>query len=306
MIGILIQKILSLALIMALGFLLVRCKVVKAESSKVLSTLSLNLIMPCMILTAFQVDYTPEVRDGLLLAFAAAIGIHVLLLILNILLKRFLHLDAVEQVSVMYSNAGNLIIPLITSILGKDWVIYTSAFIVVQQILLWSHGKFTLCEERGFNPKKVFLNVSMISIFIGLILFVTQIRLPALLQETADSVGGMIGPVSMLVTGMLIGGMDLKKILGYRRVWLVAALRLLLVPLLVIPLLKFTGIAQLVPDGGQVLLVTFLATTTPAASSITQFAQVYDRDAKYASAINVITTLLCIVTIPAMVYLYQL
>lgn len=306
MVQILIDKILSLTLIMAMGFLLVKCKILRSEDSKALSRLSLYLIMPCMILTAFQVDYTPEVQSGLLLALLAAAVIHILLMLLNAVLKRLLHLDAVEQVSVMYSNAGNLIIPLVTAILGKEWVIYTSGFIVVQIMLLWSHGKTTLCEEKEFSFKKVLLNVNMISVLVGIVLFFARVRFPALLQDTVDSIGGMIGPVSMLVTGMLIGGMDLKKVISYKRVWLVAFLRLILVPLLVIPLLKYSGIAGLAPDGTTVLLVTLLATTTPAAATITQLAQVYGKDAEYASAINVVTTLLCLVTIPIMVTLYQL
>ena len=42
------------------------------------------------------------------------------------------------------------------------------------------------------------------------------------------------------------------------------------------------------------------------ASSITQMAQVYHKDAQYASAINVVSTVLCVVTMPLMVTLYQM
>ena len=146
----------------------------------------------------------------------------------------------------------------------------------------------------------------MISIFIGIILLVAGIRLPALIKDTMDSVGSMIGPASMMVTGMLIGGMEVRKIFTRKRVWLVTALRLLLVPLLVIPFLKFSGIAQLVPNGTSVLLITLLATTTPSASTLVQFAQVFDKDPEYASSINVVTTIFCILTIPVMVMLYQM
>ena len=67
-----------------------------------------------------------------------------------------------------------------------------------------------------------------------------------------------------------------------------------------------SGIAALVPEGRQILLVSFLATTTPTATTITQLAQVCGNDAEYASAINVVTTGLCVLTIPIMVMLYQL
>ena len=53
-------------------------------------------------------------------------------------------------------------------------------------------------------------------------------------------------------------------------------------------------------------LVSRFAICTPSASTLTQMAQVYGKDADYASAINVVTTLLCIVTMPLMVALYQM
>ena len=84
--------------------------------------------------------------------------------------------------SVTYPNVGNLVIPLVAAILGADWVIYTSAFIVVQTILFWSHGKAVLCGDRKFEFKKVFGSINMICVFVGMGLFFTGIRLPALLH----------------------------------------------------------------------------------------------------------------------------
>lgn len=121
-----------------------------------------------------------------------------------------------------------------------------------------------------------------------------------------DMVGSAIGPISMIILGMLMAGMNFKKILGYRRLWLVTALRLVGIPLAAVALLKLSGLAHLVPDGQTILLVSLLATCTPSASTITQMAQIYGKDADYASAINVVTTLLCIFTMPLMVALYQL
>lgn len=306
MIGILINKIISLALIMAMGWLLVKCRILEADASKSISRLTLYLVIPCVTITAFQVDYTPEVQNGLLLALFTAAAIHLFLILATGLLKRMLKLDPVEQLSVMYSNAGNLVIPLVSAVLGKEWVIYTSAFNAVQIFLFWSHGKAVLCGDRGFQPKKIFGNINMISILLGLLLFLTGIRLPSQLQDSADSVGNMIGPLSMLVTGMLIGKLDLGQLVRYKRVWLITFLRLILMPLSVVLLVKYSGITTLIPGGKDVLLVTVLAAVTPSATSITQLAQVHDKDAQYACAINVITTLLCIVTVPVMIALYQL
>ncbi len=301
----LIKKIISLFLILSAGAFLVKRKIVGGRDSRVLSTLSLYLLMPCVILSSFQVDFTAQVRDGLILAAVAAVIIHILLVTLNAALRGPLKLGPVEQTSVVYSNAGNLIVPLVFAMLGKEWVIYTSAFIAVQQTLFWSHAKSILCGEKGFSVRKVVTNVNMIAIFAGFLLFLTGIRFPGPVEDAVESLGGMIGPTSMLVTGMLIGAMDLKKIFGYRRLWLVAALRLVAVPLMTLVLLKFSGLARFTENGTQVLLITFLATMTPSASSITSMALVYGSDADYASAINVVTTLLCVATMPVMVALYS-
>ena len=300
---ILAEKIFSLFLIMFMGYAVVHWGLLHAEDSKTLSLISLYLISPCVIISAFQVQYTPDVLHGLLLALAAAVLLHVGIIVVVNLLGHTLHLDAVEKASMIYSNAGNLIIPIVTAVLGKEWVIYSSAFLSVQLFLLWSHAKSMLCGEKSFALKKVLTNINMIAILAGAALFLLHIQLPAVIEDSLDMVGSAIGPISMIILGMLMAGMNFKKILGYRRLWLVTALRLVGIPLAAVALLKLSGLAHLVPDGQTILLVSLLATCTPSASTITQMAQIYGKDADYASAINVVTTLLCIFTMPLMVAL---
>ena len=272
---------------------------------KVLSMISLYLVMPCVIISSFQVKYQPEILNGLLLALAASALLHLVLIVVVGFLGKVLKLDGVEETSLIYSNAGNLIIPIVTAILGKEWVIYTSAFLSVQLFLLWSHAKMKLCGEKGIDLKKILTNINMIAIFAGVLLFLLQIQLPAPVQDAVDSISSMVGPMGMLILGMLIAEMDLKKLMSYHRLWWITLLRLVGIPLIGIVLLKYSSLAALVPEGRTILLVTLLAICTPSASTLTQMAQVYGKDADYASAINVVTTLLCIVTMPLMVALYQ-
>ena len=58
----LVRKIAQLFLIMILGYLLVKLRILKTEESIVLSKLSLYLVMPAVILSAFQVDFKPEIQ----------------------------------------------------------------------------------------------------------------------------------------------------------------------------------------------------------------------------------------------------
>lgn len=145
----------------------------------------------------------------------------------------------------------------------------------------------------------------MISIFIGIVLFFTGIRLPILINNTLSSVGSMIGPASMIVAGMLFAGMNLKEIFADKQVYFVSFLRLIAVPLLSLAILKFAPLSLPTADSNKILLIVFLALITPSASAVTQMCQVYENDSQYASAINVMTTLLAIITMPLMVILFE-
>ena len=107
------------------------------------------------------------------------------------------------------------------------------------------------------------------------------------------------------VTGMLFAGMNLKQIFADKRVYFVSFLRLIAVPLLALVMIKISHLAMFSADGNKIMLIVFLAIITPSASTITQMCQVYGNDSRYASAINVMTTLFSIITMPLMVMLFE-
>ena len=301
----LMQQITELFLMIFMGYVIVKARLLKGEDSKVISKIVLYLIIPCVIINAFQVDYTSEKVQGLLLAFAASVMLQVLLLIIVWGAGR-MGLNEVEKASVYYSNAGNLIMPIVTFVLGQEWVLYGCVFMSVQIVFVWSHGKWVLSRQSKIDWKKILLNINMVAVFAGVFLFFTKIRLPQILNQTFGSVGSMIGPASMMVTGMLIAEMSLKDIFTNGRVYFITFLRLIAVPAVALLLLKVSGLVNGSPDGNKLLLIVFLAVITPSASTITQMCQVYGNDSQYASAINVMTTLFSIVTMPLMVLLFQM
>ena len=302
----LMEQIAELFLMIFMGFLIVKTGLLKDDDSKVLSKIVLYLIIPCVIINAFQVDYTMDTVKGLLIALAASVMIQIILLIILSVLGKLLHLNEVEIASVYYSNSGNLIVPIVTFILGQEWVLYGCVFMSVQLVFLWTHCKKIISREPSYDWKKIVLNINMISIFIGIILFFTRIRLPEIIGNTLSAVGSMIGPASMFVTGILFAGMNLKQIFANKRVYFISFLRLIAVPLFSLVLLKFSHLASLSADGNQIMLIVFLAVITPSASTVTQMCQVYGNDSRYASAINVVTTLFSIIIMPLMVMLFQM
>ena len=302
---ILAKKIFSLFLIMAMSWLLVKCKMLKASDSRIVSVLLLYMFFPCVILYSFQVDFTDQVKQGLLLGVFAAVVIHAMYLGICAFLGRVMGMTPVEKCSVIYSNSGNLMIPLVIAILGQEWVIYTSSFMAVQLVLFWSHLKSEISGEATMDWKAVVTNVNMLAIMVGLVLLFTGWRFPAPVNDALGSLGVIVGPSAMIIAGLLLGEMDFRKLLSYKRMPLIALLRLIVVPLISLVVLKYSGMAKLAEQGDMVLLITLLACATPSATTVVSMASLFSEEGEYASAINVVTAILCIFTMPLIVAVYQ-
>ncbi|OOF37668.1 AEC family transporter [Rodentibacter heidelbergensis] len=300
------SKIIELTLIVLMGYGLVKSKLLKSEDSKPLSIIGLYIISPAVMIEAFQIDYTPEILQGLMLSLGMAVFLQAILIVIGSVLKRLLKLDPIEHATAIYSNSGNLIIPIVMSLFGKEWVIYASCFIVVQTFLFWTHCRLIIVGKGNLSLKVMFKNINMWSIFIGVLLFAFQIKLPAFINGTLSSVGLFIGPNAMLIAGMLIASIPLKGIFSSKRLYLVTALRLVLIPLFLLLIIKLCGFAGWVENGNTIALISFLATTSPSAATVTQMALIFGNNAQKASAIYGITTLLCVFTMPLVIALYQL
>lgn len=297
-----LRQMLKLFIMLLLGWGIVKTKLLKSNDSKVLSTIAVYLVTPCVIINAFQIESTPEAAQGLLLAFGAAICSQLIFLTLICTVGK--KLPVVERASIMYSNAANMIIPIVQAVLGAEWVLYTSAYIAVQIVLLWTHGRSMISGEKGISLKKIFTNLNIISMFIGILLFAFGLKLPALAAETMNSISAMVGPLGMLILGMLMADLNLKEVLKNKRIYLISAIRLLICPLLVLLLIKVSGVYNLRADAATILFIPFLASCAPPAVNITQMAQVYGENAKHASAINVFSICMCLFTTPLLAGLY--
>ena len=300
------EEIIKLFVIMFMGYAVVKAGLMKSSESKSVSVIMVYLVIPCVILNAFQVEYTPDVQKGLLLACAAAVAVHILFLLLTAILKKPLHLDVIERTTIIYSNAGILVIPLVQELLGQEYVIYSSAYIAVQLILIWTHCKNMLCEEDKLEWKKVLLNVNIISIIAGVVLFIFRIQIPSGAQDVLNMMNNMIGPLGMLLAGMVIAEVPLKTVFTRKRSYLSAALRLFIYPVFVLGLMKVIQTFASIQDSKQILLTVYLASITPACATVTSMAQLYDKDAAYSSSLYVLTTLLSIATMPVMVGLFEM
>lgn len=290
---------------MVVGFIIAKLNIVKTKDSIVFSKISLYLLMPSAILNAFNFKPSNEVIRGLTVSFICAIVIHIILYFLDLLYGKFVNKSPVERASVMYSNAGSLIIPIVTFVLGGEWVIYSTGFLTVQLFFLWSHGVRLFSSQEKFNVKKILLNVNMIAIALGLILMLIGISLPKFASEITSSFGSMLGPIGMLIAGMLAADIDFKRIFTNIKIYRVIAIKMVIYPCVMLGVLKLFSLLPIL-NIEKLLLISYLAIITPSASSVLQFAQIHDRDADYATSINIFTAVICVVTMPLFVALFEL
>lgn len=300
----LILKILQLFCFMIIGFVLTKIKVIKNEDSSVLSRLCLYLLMPSAILNAFDFEKTGQMGRGLLLSFGAAIAVHAVLYILDCMYGKFISKNAVERASLMYSNAGNLIIPIVSFVLGNEWVVYSTAYLSVQLIFIWSHGINLFSKDEKFSIKKVLLNVNIIAIMLGVMMMLTGLRLPSFVKNITTPLGDMVGTVGMLIAGILAANINFKKSLTDKRLYRAVLMRMIVYPMVSLVVLKLLSLIP-VENNGKILLISFLASITPSAATVMQFAQIKDCEPEYAATINIFTTIACIVTMPLLVMLFD-
>lgn len=125
-------------------------------------------------------------------------------------------------------------------------------------------------------------------------------------NRTVSGFGDMISPASMMVIGMVIGDVDLKWVFHQKRPYLICLLRLIVFPLIAV--VAFAGLERsgIHPDAEYILMIVLIATSAPAAAMITQLAQIYGKDSRYASVINVMSVIFCIITMPVMVLSYEM
>lgn len=301
----LIDQIVIQFIMIFVGWFLIRIKLTDEHGTTALSKLVLYVIMPCSILNSFQIEVNPILLKLLGIALAVAVVLNILFLLMSYLLKRTMSLDEVEQASITYPNCSNLIIPLVAATLGEEWTIFCCPYILVQNCIFFTIGIANIRGERKLKLKQSLSNINTIVIFIGIILLITQIRLPVMVSSVIDSFGRMIAPASMMVIGMSIGKADFIRAFTDFRNYVLCFFRLIVMPFLAIVLIKVSGIGNISDQMKTVLMIVLMGAASSSAAMITQTARCYGKDSEKASVLNMMSVLFLIVTMPLIITIYE-
>jgi predicted permease len=293
---ILVRQILQMFLLAAMGFILFKAKKITPEGSKTLGNILIYLALPAVIIQGFLVERTPERITGILLSAVAA----AVLLILSALIARlFFPRDGIAAFAGAFSNPGFFGIPLILASAGQGAVFYVACFIAFLNIGQWTWGVSLLTGQpfrQGLQLKKLIRAPFLIAILIGLLLFFTRLPLPDPVRGALSAVAGLNTPLAMFTVGIYLAQTDIPGMLRRKSLYLISAVRLLLIPAVALALLS------LLPGAWHDMkMALLLAIACPVGSNVAVYAQLHGKDYPYAVETVVISTLLSLVTVPAAV-----
>ena len=299
------SKLASMMLIVVVGFVIVRVGLLKRSDSRPFSLLTVYVLQPCLIVSAFQIELTKDRLAGFLAVLVFSTLVYLVWVLAARLLRKPLHLDEIMETTLIYSNVGNLILPLVSLMFGQEMVFYASAIQLPFNLFIWTHGASIVRGEKHFNPARILLNPNLLAVIAGLLLMLLQIRIPDIPETAVSGLSSMVGPTSMLVIGMVIADSDLKSVFLLKKAYFVLLGRLIIFPLAAMGLLWASGFLRRYPQYVPMLQVAFMSLSAPPSSTISQLAVVHNKKPLEASIYNVMGTLFCILTIPLVIACYQ-
>ena len=283
------------------GFLLCKCRKVRADHLSSISVILLYVCGPGMFLNALTaLDYSPELtaRMGLFLVFSLAGETALMLLILLLLGKRKNEFGyRMLSIASVMGNVGFFGMPVVRAVFpdAPEAAVYSCVFIVSLNILAWTVGVYTLTDEKRYiSVKAAFLNPSVIAVAAGVVLYLLKAKnwLPGLLLDGFRTISAMSTPLCMIILGARLATMDFRKLFTTPLVWLISAGKLLVFPLFCYALTLPFPLDPVFR--GSILILA----AAPCASIILNLAEIHHNGQELAANCALLTTLLSIVTIP--------
>lgn len=288
----LLRQNLVMLVYMMIGYFLYKKKLVSAGGSADIGRILLYIVMPAAILKSYLADFSRERLEGLFVSFLAAL----LSLLLSIAAARiaFSKEQGIERFGAAFSNAGFIGIPLVQMTLGEEAVFYVSSYVALLNILQWTYGLVTITGDRSLiSVKRLRTNPILLSFLAGIALFLLPVSLPETAENVVGTIAAMNGPLAMIVLGVYLGQVPLRSLFSGHVVYRCALMRLIVIPVLTMALLF------VFPEKYHMLKLTILiAASAPVGSNVSIFAQLYGQDYMQSVKEVMLSTLLCIITLP--------
>ena len=296
------MQVVVLMILMSLGFILSKAKVVNDNGIKNITEMVLLFVTPSVIIKSFIREFNIETLKSLGISFLVAIAPNVIFMVLRILLLRTKDITTkkILQFSVIFSNSGFMALPLQQSLLGEDGVFYCSSFITIFNIFIWTYGLVLIGGKENLNVKKVVLNPGIIAFLIGVVIFVFSVPVPSVIEKPLEYMAALNTPLPMIVIGYHLANCKIKKVFKSFASILAITLRMVIFPFIIIGLMYVCGIKD------SLFVSTAISACAPTAAMATMFASKFDSDVELSVAMVSVTTILSVITMPLIITFAQL
>lgn len=294
----------ELVLLIAVGFLVWRLKLVDESFDKSITAFLLNIALPCLIVHSFNAEYSADrLRDCVIL-----LGLSLALMVLWFIIGEALFLlhgksytGRALRFGAMFTNFSFVGFPVAQALYGQTGLLYFVVFSMPIRIVYYSSAKWLLSPPEAAREKqsvkqhlKNFFAPPVVAVFLGLIVYLTGFKFPEPIDMTISSIGAVASPMGMILCGITIGKSSARSLLKLRYLRM-PLLRNMLMP-------AVTTLAMLfLPVSPAVAKIVVIYAALPVASLLTAFTIQYDTspEARLEAAGSVFfSVLFCAFTIP--------
>lgn len=291
-----------LFVLIGVGFACGKKGILTDISSKKITDIVLYVVTPCVMISAFQREFSVELLGNILITVVCATAI----IFATVFISKLIFRDKNEarkrvlQFSTIFSNCGFMSLPLQKAILGNDGWFYGSIFVAVFNVIVWSYGLVMMSgDKKQLSIRKIAFNPGIAGVLIALILFVLRIHLPYIIIQPVEYLAALNTPLPMLIIGFYLSQADLKKAFTDAGAYLAMAVRLAAVPLLAMVVMWALNVDK------TIMIACVIASAAPTAATTTMFAAKFNRDVELSVSVVASTTLVSIVSMPLVVALAE-
>ena len=304
--SIIISQIFILAIVVLIGVIAAKLKVLTIDSKDMLSKVIFNISLPLMLFTNFlKLDATPRLVANSFIVLSVSGFVIFFMLLAGWTATKMFNIKgreaAVFKAHSMFGNTIFLGFPLITALYGVEGLLYASMYQLVSTIIMWTAGVVILTRGDGRSWKKSIsrvLNPNTIATLLGLIFFVFSIKLPALIVKPLSELGSATTWLSMLYIGAMLVLADVGGLLGRKSLYIISINRLIIVPAILITVFAaFSAISGLSHDK-IVSSVIILEASMPCMASVVIMAKELGADDHLAVGNVFVSTIISILTLP--------
>ena len=289
-----------------MGYVVAKVKVVPENSATVLSKLENNLFVPALVLGTFVENFTVEKLSTAWKLFLVSFAICIVMMFLAIAVAKCCSKDQyirnIYTYGLAFSNfgfMGNAVVSAVFPDIFLEYLIFTMPLWTM--IYMWGVPCLLIPSEEGKQTiksrLKSFANPMFAAMVIGVVIGLSGIQLPNFLSTAVNVTGSCMSPIAMMLTGITIANMDVKKVLSIKSIYVVSIIRLLVFPLI------FIGVFKLVPISQNIVVCTICSLAMPLGLSTLVIPGGYGKDTSVAAGMAVVSHLLSAITIPVIFYI---